>query len=100
ASVDLADALVRRKDYVAARGELGILLPRCEKMNLRLLQARTHYLLSIVLSNTGQGSEADRNLAEARQIMDEIRKEARTDDFLKRADLKPLMESAQTASKR
>ncbi len=46
ASVDLADALVHRKDYSAARRELANALPKCEKVNLRVLQAKVHYLLA------------------------------------------------------
>jgi tetratricopeptide (TPR) repeat protein/predicted Ser/Thr protein kinase len=99
ASVDLADAFLHRKDYPAARRELAAALPKCEKVSLRVLQARIHYLLAIALGKTGQNSDADRNLAQARQIMEEIRKEARSDAFLKRADLKPILESVQTAVK-
>ncbi len=99
ASVDVADALAHRKDYAGARRELTIALPKCERMNLRVLQARIHYLMAIALGNTGQSNDADRNLAQARQIMEEIRKEARNDNFVKRADLKPILESVQSTAK-
>jgi hypothetical protein len=64
-----------------------------------VLQARIHYLLSIALGNSGQNSDAARHLAQARQIMEDIRKEARSDQFLKRADLKSILELVQTAAK-
>jgi serine/threonine protein kinase/tetratricopeptide (TPR) repeat protein len=99
ASVDLADAFLHRKDYPAAGRELTAALPKCEKVSLRVLQAKIHYLLSIALGSSGQASDAARHLAQTRQIMEDIRKEARSDDFLKRADLKPILELVQTAAK-
>ena len=44
-SVLLAEAMIKNKDYAAARQELQRSLGRSEKLGLRLENARIHYLL-------------------------------------------------------
>jgi hypothetical protein len=55
------------------------------------LLARAHFLLASMLRSTGETADAARHQAEARRILDEIRKDAKTDDVLKRADLAPIL---------
>ena len=57
----------------------------------RALLARSHYLIGMALRQGGNESEATRHVTEARRLLDDIRKEAGTNDLLKRADLKPLV---------
>jgi eukaryotic-like serine/threonine-protein kinase len=91
-SVYIGEALVSAKDSSRARQELERALGRSEKMGLLALQAKSHFWLAAALRLAGSGGEAEatRHYADAHRILDEIRKEAKTDDLLKRADLSPI----------
>jgi len=93
-TVLLGQALYETKRYPQAKQELERALARSEKLGLRALSARSHYLLASALRSTGSPAEASRHLGEARRILEEIRKEAKTDDVLKRADLAPILAQA------
>ena len=93
-TVLLGQALIEMKRYPQARQELERALAKCEKLGLRALLARSHYLLASALRSTGSAADASRHLEEARRILDEIRKEAKTDDVVKRADLAPILAKA------
>jgi len=58
---------------------------------LRALLAQTHYLLGRALDRAGNRADASRRYSEARRILEEIHKEARTDALLKRSDLGPIL---------
>jgi len=88
-SIYLAEALVYSRDYLRARQVLDRSLATSEKLTLRILLARGHYLLATLLSQTGQSGEAASRFAQTSQILDEVRKEA-GDSVLKRSDLAPL----------
>jgi tetratricopeptide (TPR) repeat protein len=89
-SVDLAEALVNSKDYLRARQELETALGKAERLGLRTLLARAHYLLGTALRETGNGTEAASHYREALRLLDEIRKEAGAEKVIERADLKPI----------
>jgi serine/threonine protein kinase/Tfp pilus assembly protein PilF len=89
-SVDLAEALVNAKDYSRARQALEPALGKAEKLGLRTLLARDHYLLATALRATGNGTEATPHYREALRVLDEIRKEAGAEKVIERADLKPI----------
>jgi len=89
-SVDLGEALVNNKDYSRARQELEPALGKAEKLGLRTLLARDHYLLATALRATGNGAEATRHYREALRLLDEIRKEAGAEKVIERADLKAI----------
>ncbi|MBI3669651.1 MAG: tetratricopeptide repeat protein [Acidobacteria bacterium] len=89
-ALDLAEGLLNTKQVAAARKELEAPLRASEKLNLRALRARNHYLLARALQLTGNGTEAARHSAEARRILEEIRREAGNDAILTREDLKPI----------
>ena len=93
-TVLLGQALIETKRYPQARQELERALAKSEKLGLQALLARSHYLLAIALRSTGSAAEASRHLGEARRILEEIRKEAKTDDVVKRADLAPILAEA------
>ena len=93
-AVLLGQALIEAKRYPQARQELERALAKSEKLGLRALLARSHYLLATTLRSTGNAAEASRHLGEARRILEEIRKEAKTDDVVKRADLAPILAQA------
>jgi len=89
-SVDLGEALVNNKDYSRARQELEPALGKAEKLGLRTLLAKDHYLLATALRATGNGTEATPHYREALRLLDEIRKEAGAEKVIERADLKPI----------
>ena len=89
-SVDLGEALVNNKDYSRARQELEPALAKAEKLGLRTLLAKDHYLLATALRATGNGTEATPHYREALRLLDEIRKEAGAEKVIERADLKPI----------
>ena len=86
-SIDLAEAQVNAKDYSHAREALDRALNQSEKLGLRTLLARTHYLLATVLRLTGNVSEASGHYREALRYLDEIEKDTGSDAVLKRSDL-------------
>jgi len=86
-SLQLAEALIQSKDYARARQQLEDSLRASEKLGLQTLLAKTHYLLAEALRLSGNQAEASHHYAEAHRILDDIRKEARSDDVLKRSDL-------------
>jgi serine/threonine protein kinase/tetratricopeptide (TPR) repeat protein len=89
-SVDRGEALLDSKDYSRARQELERALGRAEKLGLRTLLAKGHFLLATVLRATGNGTEATPHYREAVRLLDEIRKEAGAERVMGRADLKPI----------
>ncbi len=89
-TLDAAEALVNTRQYAAARQELETTLRTSEKLGMRELLTRGHYLLAQALSSTGNKAESSRHAAEARRILEEIRKEADTSTILERADLRPI----------
>jgi tetratricopeptide (TPR) repeat protein len=93
-AVYLGEALVQTKRYREARQEIERALAKSEKLGARALLARSHYLLGSALRSTGNAADATRHLGEARRILEEIRKEAKTDEVVKRADLSPILADA------
>ncbi len=89
-SLYMGEALLTDKKYARARGELDLTLRNSEKLNLRALQARAHFLLAKALAAGGDESAAARHSQKARELLEEMRKEAGTDTLLQRSDLKPI----------
>jgi len=89
-SVDLAEALVNAKDYSSALQELEPVLGKVEKLGLRTLLARGHYLLATALRLTGNSAEATGHYREALRWLEEIRKEAGSNKVMERADLNSM----------
>ena len=86
-SIDLAEAQVNAKDYSHAREALDRALNESEKLGLRTMLSRTHYLLATVLRLTGRAPEASSHYREALRYLDEIEKDTGSDAVLKRSDL-------------
>lgn len=82
------------KDYSHARQELETALGRAEKLGLRTLQVRGHYLLATALEATGSESEATGHYREALRLLEEIRKEPGAEKVVERSDLKPIYEQS------
>ena len=89
-SVDLGEALEKGNDYSRARQQLEPSLAKAEKLGLRTLLAKDHYLLATALRATGNGTEATPHYREALRLLDETRKEAGAEKAIERADLKPI----------
>jgi serine/threonine protein kinase/tetratricopeptide (TPR) repeat protein len=94
ASVVLADALIKNKDYSSARQELQRSLGRSEKLGLRLETARIHYLMGAALRLSGNTADATAQYREALRLLDEIRKEPGAEHVAERYDLKPIYAEA------
>ena len=88
-SVDLGEALEKSRDYSRARQELEPALAKAEKLGLRTLLAKDHYLLATALRATGNGADATLHYREALRLFDEIRKEGGAEKVIERGDLKP-----------
>jgi serine/threonine protein kinase/tetratricopeptide (TPR) repeat protein len=93
-SIDLGEALVNNRDYSRARQELEPALAKAEKLGLRTLLAKDHYLLATALRAAGNGTEATPHYREALRLLDEICKEAGAEKVIERADLKPIYVAA------
>jgi eukaryotic-like serine/threonine-protein kinase len=89
-SVYLAEALIQTKNYAKARDELNRALSRSEKLGLHAQLARSQYLLGRALQLSGNAKEAASHFADARRILDDIKKDAGSDSVTKRSDLAPI----------
>ena len=95
-----AEALVNMKEYSRARQQLEPLVAKGEKLGGRLLFAKACYLLATSFRLTGNRAEASRYYGEALRALDEMRKEAQTETFLKRRDLALIYEDSHRWSSR
>ena len=86
-SIHLARALIADKDYSGARQELERTVRDSDKLGLQASLAKSNYYLAEALRLGGNQADAASHYAVAQRILDGIRKEARTDDVLKRSDL-------------
>ena len=93
-SVYLAEALINNKDYSGARQEIDRILRSSEKLGLQTSLAKSHYLLGEALRLSGKQADASLQYTEAQRILDQIRKEAGTDDVLKRSDLATIYQES------
>jgi eukaryotic-like serine/threonine-protein kinase len=89
-SLYAAEGLLNAKKYPQAQEEIQRALSESERLGLRALIARSHHLLSRTLQLSGNPTEAGRHAAEARDALEDIRKEAGNDNILKRSDLSPI----------
>jgi len=86
-SIFRAQTLLAAGQHAAARQELERAIGRSENLGLRLLQAKTHFLLGTALRLDGDAIPARRHYQESVRIFEEIRKDDRSADIVKRADL-------------
>jgi tetratricopeptide (TPR) repeat protein len=90
------EADYRSRQYVQARSELEAALSRADRLGARTLVARAHYWLGKTLAAAGDQTEARRHMESARQALDQIKTDARTDAVLERPDLKPILEESKS----
>jgi tetratricopeptide (TPR) repeat protein len=89
-SLYLGEALLLTQNLADARTQLESAAAAADALGLRAVAARSHYVLARVLENGGDVTAAERHLGQARQIVNVLRQEARTDDLLIRDDLRPI----------
>jgi serine/threonine protein kinase/lipopolysaccharide biosynthesis regulator YciM len=99
ASVDLADAMIKTKDYAHARQQLDTALNTSEKLGTRLQTALIHFQLGNLLKRTGDVPSAAGQFHQAASMFDEIKKEQGAEHLLDRTDLKEIYsQSTQSAA--
>jgi tetratricopeptide (TPR) repeat protein len=89
-SVYRAEALINVRDYARAQRELARALASSEKLGLRAMLARSHYLMATTLRLTGSGAEAAGHYRETVRLLEEIRKEPGATNVLQRGDLNSI----------
>ncbi len=94
----LGEALLAAGDLPGARRELESALALSDKQGLRSISANLHYLLASTLERMGQASAGTKHLSDARQIIEAMRQESRTDDLLARDDLRRILAPARGTS--
>ena len=93
-SVYMADAMMRNQDTLHARQELERALLQTDKLGLKPLGARAHYLLATSLRASGNLVEAQQHYRDSVQLLDVMRKEAGAEKLLQRSDLKTIYDEA------
>jgi len=93
-SVYMADAMIRDHDGSHARQELERALLQADKLGLKPLSAKAHYLLATALRAAGNQAEAQQHYRDSVQLLDAMRKEAGAEKILQRSDLKTIYDDA------
>ena len=83
---------LRLKDSARARALSESALPKAERLGARTLLAAAHHLLAVIDAADRNQAEARRHADAARQLVDAIRKDARSDEVLRRPDLKRILD--------
>jgi len=94
ASLYLAQALINNKDYSRARQELDNALRNSEKLGLQASLAKSHFLMGEALRLNGNQTDAALHYGQAHRMLDDIHKEAHTDEVLKRSDLAAIYQES------
>jgi eukaryotic-like serine/threonine-protein kinase len=97
-SIYLAEAMMRTHDDSHARQELERALLRADKLGLKPLSTRAHYLLATTLRASGNQAEAQQHYRDALQLLDAMRKEPGADKILQRVDFKVIYDEATRGS--
>ena len=98
-SIHRGEALTQLKDYARARQDLETALQKGESLGARALLVRAHYMLTKVFSSTGNSAEASRHSKDALRLLEEMRRETRSDSLLQREDLKPIAKLVLSSAK-
>jgi tetratricopeptide (TPR) repeat protein len=93
-SIDVAEAMIRNHDSAHGQQELGRALLRADKVGLKPLSARAHFLLGTALRASGNQVEAQQHYRNTVQLLDDMRKEPGADKILQRSDFKTMYEEA------
>jgi tetratricopeptide (TPR) repeat protein len=99
ASTWMAEGMLKAKDYSGARRELDRVLPRSEKLGLRLQSAKIRYLLGTAIRLSGKTAESVTQYKAAWNLLQEIKKDPGAEHVTERFDLKTAYEEAERWSK-
>jgi tetratricopeptide (TPR) repeat protein len=89
-SVDLAEAMIKSKDYSHAKQELDQALNTSEKLGTRLQTAVIHFQMGNLLKQTGDALGAADQYRQGATLLEEIKKEPGAEHVLERSDLKVI----------
>ncbi len=93
-SIYMGDAMMRNQDGPHARQELDRAILQTEKLGLRPLGAKAHYLLATALRTSGNLAEAQQHYQNSLQLLDAMRKETGAEKILQRSDLKGIYDES------
>ena len=93
-SVYIGDAMIRNRDTAHAQQELDRALLQTDKLGLRPLGAKAHYLLATALRSSGNAADAQQHYQASLQLLDAMRKETGGEKILQRSDLKAMYDDA------
>jgi tetratricopeptide (TPR) repeat protein len=88
------EADLARRQYQSARTKIEEALERADRLGSFTLSAQAHHLLAHTSRMAGDQAGARRHSDKARQILEEIHKQSRRDDVLRRADFKPILDQS------
>ena len=94
-SLYFGEALVQSKDYVRARQALESVVRTAQDSGMKSLLPQANYWLSMALRGSGNNAEASTHLQQARQLLQDMHTESRSDGLLQRADLRLIAEAGQ-----
>jgi len=89
-SLYMAEAMLQVKDYSHARLELDRALGQSDKLGLKPLTVRAHYLLATTLRQSGNGAEAQDHYRQVIRLLDTIRKEPGSEKLMERSDVSTM----------
>jgi tetratricopeptide (TPR) repeat protein/predicted Ser/Thr protein kinase len=93
-SISIAEAMIRSHDYPHAQQQIQRDLIRAEKLSLKPLSTRAHFLLGVSLRASGNQAESQQHYRDALQLLDDMRKEPGADKILERSDFKAMHDEA------
>jgi tetratricopeptide (TPR) repeat protein/predicted Ser/Thr protein kinase len=97
-SVDLAEAMIKGKDYAHARQELDQALNASEKLGTHLQTAIIHFQMGNLLKQANDASGAAGQYQQAAALLDEIKKQPGAEHVLDRVDLHAIYAEASNGS--
>jgi len=93
-SVSMAEAMIKIKDNVPAQQELDRTLLQADKLGLKPLSAKAHYLLAGISRASGDQAEALQHYQETLQLIDAMHDDPGAEKILQRSDFKTMDEEA------
>jgi eukaryotic-like serine/threonine-protein kinase len=93
-SVSEAEAMMQTQNNAHAREELERVLLRVDRVGLKPLSAKAHYLLATILRANGNQTQAQEHYRDALELIDGMRKDPGADKILERSDFKTMYDEA------
>jgi len=93
-SVSMAEAMIKIKDVAHAQQELERALLQADKLGLKPLSAKAHYLLAGIFRASDDQAEALQHYQETLQLINAMHDDPGADKILERSDFKTMDEEA------